>query len=126
MSNLLFTVPPDAAAYYAQGLGLDLDAIIAGGFNFGNNFLTQWGNRAAYRSGINPAAPAVDYRTQQPPAYPQPYYPGQQPAGPQIAGGLSQLWQDAANSLGISSGTLTLLVAGGVVLLFATPPRRGR
>lgn len=44
----------------ARGMGglgaIDWDSIFDRGFDFGNTFLEQWGNRGAYEHGINPNA----------------------------------------------------------------------
>lgn len=45
----------------AQGMGglnglgaIDWDSLFDRGFDFGNTFLQQWGNRGAYEHGVNP------------------------------------------------------------------------
>jgi hypothetical protein len=104
------------------GGGFDWGNVINQGFQFGNQFLQQWGNRGAYQAGINPNGPSyVTPQTQ--------YQPGADPyaaPGSQVAGGISQAWANAAATIGVAPGTLTIIALGAGALLFMSPPGRRR
>jgi hypothetical protein len=105
------------------GMGaIDWNSIIGRGFDFGNNVIAQWGNRQAYRSGINPNAPAGTYQ-------PVSYVSNTQPAGitpvtPGVGFGLDS--QGIRLSDGSHIGWLPIAgVVVGLKLLQAKPYRRG-
>lgn len=112
----------------STGLGaIDWNGLFSQGFNFGNRFLQSWEARGVARAGQNPYFNPYQSVGPVPQLTPEQLarLAAQQngvPPGSQVAGGLSQAWQDLANMFGVSSGTLSLLALGGGALLFMPSP----